>query len=155
MLLSTLILPRCVECRANGMWNIQEKDKMKMEDYGARVFTPSHYSDFIKARTGHDFGTVHVPTPLERPEVLAMIVSLLAMLAYVGWKVYTSRWIGHPAIWTAACLFVFAFAASGVRSPVCLPGDYHRVICKPCVASSVLKSPVSEPSKQDSAPCAA
>jgi hypothetical protein len=86
---------------------------MQLQDYGTRLLEAPHFTDFTKARTGHDFGTVHVPTFLEKPENVAIVLSLLAALSFIGWKVYWSSWIGHPAIWTTACLAVFFFAASG------------------------------------------
>jgi hypothetical protein len=117
------------------MWTLPEADRMKQEDYFVRVFEPKHFSSFIKARVGHDFGTVHVPTMLEKPSVLVMIAVILVLLAFTGWKVYTSSWIGNPWIWTCACVAVFMFAASGARwcriCVCCTPHDTGSMYTQP------------------------
>lgn len=112
-----------VPCRTDAPYKIDDSDRLTAQDAGGKVLTPQIYVDFLKRRTGTHFGTVRVPSPLEKPHVLGMLVVTLISLAYVGWQVYTSSWIGHPAIWATACVSVFLFAASGA-------GDY------PCFAQS-------------------
>ena len=101
--------------RPDGQWTIEDADRMKQGDYAAQVFSAADYADFVHKRTGHDFGAPFVPTFLQKPANLAIVAALLVTLSVVGWRVYTSSWIGHPAIWTAACLLVFWFAASGAH----------------------------------------
>lgn len=105
---------------------------MKQGDYAAQVFSAADYADFVNKRTGHDFGAPFVPTFFQKPANLAMLAVIMLSLAFIGWKVYNSSWIGHPAIWTAACLLVFWFASSGARRP------------STCSARLVLRSLVSD-----------
>lgn len=90
---------------------------MKPEDYQVPMLEPQHFLTFVSDLVKHDFGVVHVPSAFERPEVLTALFIGMLILSYVGWKVYTSTWIGNPWIWTTACVSVFMFAASGALQP--------------------------------------
>lgn len=99
----------------------------------AGVLEAAAISEFVNARVGHDFGTPHIPTLFERPEV--QIAALLTLIggAYSAWQLYNAPWIGHPAIWATGCVAVFLFATSGACLCVVLCAVLCMILCTAAV----------------------
>ena len=129
-------------CRSDDKFALPEADKMDNKVSSAGVLDASVISEFVNERLGHDFGTPHVPTFFERPEV--QITALVTLLggAYTAWQLYNAPWIGHPAIWAAGCVAVFLFATSGARQAAfaCTLGCHDD--CAYAVAHCGLCAPV-------------
>jgi hypothetical protein len=85
------------------------------------VWTVSDYAQFVQERAQVDIGPVHEPSVFRDPVFIGTFAVLVIPLLWIGWKIYTSSWIGSPWIWTTFVLAVFMFATSGVLLACTVP----------------------------------
>lgn len=105
--LSPKVLPK-----SSGRVEIPEDDKV-MGKIAQYPWPAEQLAEFVKGRTGHGYDAIDRPSIFKHRLFPLFALVLLAGMAVVGWRIYTSEWIQHPIIWTLGSLAVYLFSTSG------------------------------------------